>query len=436
MSRNPYIEDINSDYRLIYQAEVKSIDDTADSGIIYVELVGINNGQLVECYPLIPKFMNVFPQVGETVFIILQDIKIGPKIAKQGKAFWVGPIISQLQNLKKDPHDYTSTSNQPDGKVKTKVGISSLENAKGAYPKKEDIAIQGRDNTDIILKSSESTNGSKQILLRSGKFVINDNLTFNKKDVSFIQIKYGTDSVENQIIEKSVQKQKSVAPEIKITASIISVRSNGSFIEDESLTDDQYNLQATSHLAKVDLTYLKGSSKPISFQQSYTNRSDARDSVKNKIEEFKTYNVKWIIKSTTKQLLDFYGDKMIFPNSTITVTEKIKETIQVKRNVNSNGGVINVVANKINLISHDGGHGFKLTDINEMITDKEQEKINKDAQSIVFGEKLVDFLKLLKNYVGTHVHPYHGMPSVDETSKLQLLNYDLDQLLNKNIRTN
>ena len=152
--------------------------------------------------------------------------------------------------------------------------------------------------------------------------------------------------------------------------------------------------------------------------------------------KFKTYNVKWIIKSNTKQLLDFYGDKMIFPNSTITVTEKIKETIQVKRSGNSNGGVINVVANKINLISHDGGHGFKLTDINEMITDKEQEKINKDAQSIVFGEKLVDFLKLLKNYVGTHVHPYHGMPSVDETSKLQLLNYDLDQLLNKNIRTN
>lgn len=48
MSRNPYIDDINSDYRLIYQAEVKSIDDLADSGIVYVELDGINNGQLID----------------------------------------------------------------------------------------------------------------------------------------------------------------------------------------------------------------------------------------------------------------------------------------------------------------------------------------------------------------------------------------------------
>ncbi len=436
MSRNPYIEDINTDYRLIYQAEVKSTDDNADSGIIYVEIVGTNNGQLVECYPLLPKFMNIYPQVGETVFVILQDIKIGPKVAKQGKAFWIGPIISQLQNLKKDPHDYTSTSNQADGKVKTKVAISKLENAKGAYPKKEEIAFQGRDNTDIILKSSESNNGSKQILLRSGKFIINDNLSFNKKDVSYIQIKYGTDSVENKIIEKSVQKQKSIPPEIKINASILSIRSNGTIIEDESLSDDQYNSQATSHIAKVDLYYLKGNKQPVFFQETFINRNDARESVKNKVEEFKSINLKWIIKTTTKQLLDFYGDKIIFPNSIITVTEKIKETILVKRNSNNNGGVINVVANKINLISHDGGHGFKLTDNIDMITDKEQEKINKEAQSIVFGEKLVDFLKLLKNYVGSHVHPYHGMPSVDETSKLQLLNYDLDQLLNKNIKTN
>jgi hypothetical protein len=374
--------------------------------------------------------------VGETVFVILQDISFGTKIAKQGKAFWIGPIISQLQNLKKDPHDYTSTSNQPDGYVKTKVAISKLETAKGAYPKKNDIAIQGRDNTDIILKSSETNDGSKQILLRSGKFTINNNLNFNKKDISYIQIKYGTDSVENKIIERSVQKQKSIPPEIKINATIQSIRSNGSTIEDESLTDDQYNSQAISHIAKIELFYLKGNNVPELFESKFNNRSDARDSVKNIVEEFKGRNSKWIIKSKTKQLLDYYGNNIIFPNSTITVTQKIKETIQVKRTGGSNGGVINVIANKINLISHDGGHGFKLTDSNDMITDKEQEKINQYAQSIVFGEKLVEFLKLLKNYVGTHVHPYHGMPSVDETSKLQLLNYDLEQLLNKNIKTN
>jgi len=53
----------------------------------------------------------------------------------------------------------------------------------------------------------------------------------------------------------------------------------------------------------------------------------------------------------------------------------------------------------------------------------------------VFGEKLVEFLELVKNYVNAHVHPYHGLPADPEASKLNILNFDLEAILNKNIKT-
>ena len=95
-----------------------------------------------------------------------------------------------------------------------------------------------------------------------------------------------------------------------------------------------------------------------------------------------------------------------------------------------------MVGNKINLISHDGPHTFNLTNPEELISTEEQNKINNDAHPLVYGDILVEFLELVKSYVAGHIHNYHGMPATELPNKINVLNFNLDRILNKNINSN
>ena len=55
---------------------------------------------------------------------------------------------------------------------------------------------------------------------------------------------------------------------------------------------------------------------------------------------------------------------------------------------------------------------------------------------MVYGDTLVEFLELVRDYVKSHVHPYHGMVADEGIEKLSVLNYDLQTILNKNINSN
>ena len=91
----------------------------------------------------------------------------------------------------------------------------------------------------------------------------------------------------------------------------------------------------------------------------------------------------------------------------VEVNKKIKE-LKVVKNKSEKSSVVNIVASKINLISHDGEHTFELTNPKELITDDEQQKINNESHPLVYGDILLDFLELVKTYVKLHVHAYHG----------------------------
>jgi hypothetical protein len=119
----------------------------------------------------------------------------------------------------------------------------------------------------------------------------------------------------------------------------------------------------------------------------------------------------------------------------IDIVKTIPEVKLIKKN-DVTTSVINVVANKINLISHDGEHSFNLTDPEGLITDDEQEKINNDAHPLVYGDTLVEFLNLIKKYVISHVHPYHGLPPDPSKTTTDVMGFDLNKILNKNINSN
>ena len=179
----------------IFIGKVVSITDELGGGLIQVRIKGyddkISDTDLPQCFPLLQKFINVFPNVGESVFIFLTD-----DTNKYDSRFYMGPIISQLQNLKNDNHFFSSRSMLSSGVVAPDVNVENLPDAKGIFPKKGDISILGRDNSDIQLKSNE-------VVIRSGIHLSNNALKFNKINPGYIQvksnIKIGTDSNKNAI---------------------------------------------------------------------------------------------------------------------------------------------------------------------------------------------------------------------------------------------
>ena len=118
------------------------------------------------------------------------------------------------------------------------------------------------------------------------------------------------------------------------------------------------------------------------------------------------------------------------------------ETIIGKDNGKSDnlGGMINIVSSKINLLTHkDGSPRFNLDDQDKLINDDELLKILENAHELVFGDRLIEYLKLQRAAFSGHVHRYHGKKGEDLSGSDDIdkyLDYDLDSMLSKNIRIN
>lgn len=183
----------NSDYykhsktnKILHLGVVENNTDSADAGRIKVRIKGIDdhiNGteNLASVFPLLQKFLHIVPRIGESVWVMVPDM--GNPYTDR---LYIGPIISQPQQLEKDPYAISSTAGMDSGFTSLKESPSTIPENKGVYPSIDDVAIQGRKNTDIIFKDSE-------IQIRAGKFKTTDKINgipkFNKDNPSYIQIK-------------------------------------------------------------------------------------------------------------------------------------------------------------------------------------------------------------------------------------------------------
>lgn len=278
---------------LIYIGRVASNEDEYDGGRLRIRIDGLDDSikdeDLPLAFPLIPKFFGVTPNVGEAVMVFKTNIDTDFE-----NRMWIGPIISQPQFLKNDPYFFTATSTMDSGVVEPQEAPSNNPEARGVYPDKKYVTIQGRNNNDIIFKDNE-------LVIRNGKHIVDENLKFNNETISYIQLK-------NDVV-----------------------------LDEES--------------------------------------------------------------------------------------EKV-------------GSVTNVVANKINLLSHDGVPSFNLTDRDNLITDEQMKRILENSSPLVYGDKLVSLLELIKEFVNNHSHPYNGLPPVKDKNTQEILTTNLQDLLSKNIRIN
>jgi hypothetical protein len=181
---NPYKPEHsnNTITRTIYYGEVVSIDDPTDGGRIKVKINDLDNrtsivDDLPWCFPLTPKYFHIYPQIGEMVRILIEDVKY-----PQRNRFWVGSIISQLQKIKYDSK-LTALSTTQQGILNPEAAISKYPDAVDVYPDKKDIAIIGRINTDIILKEN-------RVVIRAGKHENDNVLKLNTKNPAQVLLNF------------------------------------------------------------------------------------------------------------------------------------------------------------------------------------------------------------------------------------------------------
>lgn len=95
-----------------------------------------------------------------------------------------------------------------------------------------------------------------------------------------------------------------------------------------------------------------------------------------------------------------------------------------------------LVADQINLIANNAKTYYNTTDSKDMISDEEMQKIISQAHLLPYGDVLIEFLEYFLRMFKEHAHPYPGMPTILPSGHQDFFNYDLKQILSKNVRIN
>jgi hypothetical protein len=229
--------DSTKNKRIIYPAKVRDVEDFANQGRIKVEIISINEttgeeqpgkdnntplSKLPLCLPLLPDFLHSAPQLGEMVFIILDN----PSDLSSNR-YWVGPIRST--RFPRETESYVSANQIYQNSSYKTQGNSTVKNSENPiFPSRNDIYIKGKDDSDIIFKSRE-------VVLRAGSF-INGQDEENKITPCSIQL-----------LQKDVNNNENISPysQINIKASNINListdlssRKNRTLNENGSLRDE------------------------------------------------------------------------------------------------------------------------------------------------------------------------------------------------------
>ena len=96
--------------------------------------------------------------------------------------------------------------------------------------------------------------------------------------------------------------------------------------------------------------------------------------------------------------------------------------------------MINLVADKINIISNQDENQFNLTNIDELIREDDLDNIMSKLHRVAHGDTLVELLKLMIKAILTHIHPYAGMPPTIHSYTKEMAEYEVDKILSKHVR--
>lgn len=133
------------------------------------------------------------------------------------------------------------------------------------------------------------------------------------------------------------------------------------------------------------------------------------------------------------RLLNEDTEEIKFNRTTPTYIKLKQHSAELSDNSKSSA---TIVSENINLISTVGTPYIDVADNKELITDDALNKILEEAHVLPYGDILVKFLGIFVEAFKAHTHPYPGMPPVQETTYMNVNNFDLNTILSKNVRIN
>lgn len=107
------------------------------------------------------------------------------------------------------------------------------------------------------------------------------------------------------------------------------------------------------------------------------------------------------------------------------------------KSVRKANSVVNVVADKINLISHKDTNSFgnTIADNKDLIKIGELDEIMSKLHRSVYGDELITLLKKIVEILVTHKHPFSGLPPIKGGTDIpELIEYDYEKILSPNVR--
>lgn len=127
------------------------------------------------------------------------------------------------------------------------------------------------------------------------------------------------------------------------------------------------------------------------------------------------------------------GDVIFNTQSPSYIQLKYKKGLVVSEGREADS-VINMVADKINLISHRDKNYFNLTDQDELIKESDLDTIMSQLHQLPYGDILLDVLIKMRNAIVNHVHPYPGLPPCLDQHIVSLNGTDFNKILSDNVR--
>jgi len=109
--------------------------------------------------------------------------------------------------------------------------------------------------------------------------------------------------------------------------------------------------------------------------------------------------------------------------------------------VNKNETYGMMYSDYISLVSYKNSDGSsdsaKVFNVNPIVEkDEDISNFHRSLSPLVRGDRLINFLNLLKDYVKKHNHPYHQKPATNANSKVEIEKFDLNSIISPNIRIN
>lgn len=162
--------------RIIYSAVVRDNNDYAGLNRLKCEIVSLDENGVIKpgkdrdtpldklpiCIPLLPEFVHVRPQIGESVLIICEN----PNDLSSTR-FWIGPVISQQIKLPyqsySDASEIFKINTYAQKNTTSNPSTNNLNKAAVHFPQPSDIAMQGRQDADI-------TFSPRKVVIRAGRF--------------------------------------------------------------------------------------------------------------------------------------------------------------------------------------------------------------------------------------------------------------------------